>query len=174
MPAECWGHAVGVASVITNGPSAPNPLGSCFECGVFGCSEHAERDTGKGKWICFQTVANAIAASAGLGPRIEGLVLDSSADFERRFPLLAGATSGFRQAAQRSFEVQSPVAGASHANLDLLGDAVGVAQALMGVEAEGAVGLGERSFAWEPGGITVGPHELFATPLADFLGELRE
>jgi len=174
MPAECWGHAVGVASVVTTGASAPNPLGSCFECGVFGCSEHAERDTGKGKWICFQTVADAIAASAGVGIPIEGLVLDSSAEFVRRFPLLAGATSGLRRAAHQSFEIQSPVAGASSGDLNLLGDAVGVAQALMGVEAEGAVGLGERTFAWEPRGITVGPHELFATPLADLLGELRE
>jgi hypothetical protein len=141
---------------------------------VFGCSEHAERDTGKGKWICFQTVADAIAASAGIGTHIEGLVLDSTADFERRFPVLAGATSGLRSAAQRSFEVQSPVGGASSANLDLLGDAVGVAQALMGVQAEGAVGLGEHVLAWAPTGITVEPHDLFATPLADLLGELRE
>jgi hypothetical protein len=173
MPAECWAHVVGVASVVTNGPSAPNPLGACFECGVFGCSEHAERDAGKGKWICFQTVAEAIAASAGLGTPVEGLELDTSAEFERRFPVLAGATQGFRQAAQRSFEAHPPVSGASAADLSLLGDAVGVAQALMGVQVEGAVGRGERVLAWEPAGTEVGPHELFATPLADLLGDLR-
>lgn len=174
MSAECWAHAVGVATVVTNGPSAPNPLGACFECGVFGCSEHAERDTGKGKWMCFTTVAEAIAASAGLGTQIEGLQLESSAEFEIRFPVLAGATHGFRQAAQRSFEAHPPLRRADVANLDLLGDAVGVAQALMGVQAEGAVGRGDHVLVWEPAGTAVEPHELFATPLADLLGDLRQ
>jgi len=176
MPAECWAHAVGVVGVASNGPSAPNPLGACFECGVFGCSEHAERDTGSGKWLCFQSVANATAASAGIGELIEGLEISSSEEFERRFPVLAGATYGLRHAARETFESQAPVKVAGGVDLNLLADAVGVAQALMGVEAANAIGAGtgDTAYSWAPARTELVPDELFARPFADLLDELRQ
>ena len=78
MATVCWAHAVGIEVVIKTGPGMPDPLGSCFECGRFGCAGHAEMDQGKGKWICFPSVASAIAASAGLGVPMETLHLASS------------------------------------------------------------------------------------------------
>lgn len=52
MSAQCWGHLLKIPPVGTpllNG----QPLGACWECGVFGCSAHGERDSVSGKWICY-------------------------------------------------------------------------------------------------------------------------
>lgn len=177
MTAMCWGHVVGVASVVHGGKAAPNPLGACFECGVFGCSEHAERDAGSGKWICFQSVADAIAASAGLEGGVDNLGLTSSEDLEIRFPVLAEATAGWRNRAREAFETEPTIPPSRVSNVTLLGDAVGIAQALMGVEPGESLGagFGEQQYRWvqPPTRVRVDPHGLFSVGLADLLSDLE-
>jgi len=129
MAAECWAHVLNIAVVVQNGPGAPDPLGTCFECSVFGCAGHAEKDQGSGKWICFTSVAKATAASAGVGEPVAGLQLSGSQEFEARFPGLADATAELRAAA-RTRLASRPVTAAVR-DSQLLADAIGVAHALV-------------------------------------------
>jgi hypothetical protein len=129
MVAQCWAHVLAVAVVVQNGPGVPDPLGTCFECSVFGCAGHAEKDQGSGKWICFTSVAKAVAASAGVGEPVAGLELSSSQEFEGRFPALADATVELRAAARIRLARHGITAGVR--DTQLLADAVGVAHALV-------------------------------------------
>jgi hypothetical protein len=95
MAAECWGCLTGVASVGTD-PHQGIPLGSCWECGVFGCPVHAERDSVSGKWVCFSSVARAVSASARIDAvtlAVEPLLVLNPDEFVERFRRLADATA---------------------------------------------------------------------------------
>jgi hypothetical protein len=102
MPAECWGCAAGLARIgnplPNQGNDPPEPLGSCFDCRVFGCSGHAERGKNSGKWLCFPTIAKALATSATVIPD-DGSVTTKFAtvrEFEEEFPELGAAISSRR------------------------------------------------------------------------------
>jgi hypothetical protein len=88
MTALCWGCEVGVNAV---GTATNNPVGACWECHVFGCLGHGERDTGSGKWLCFPSVATAAAASAGLPGVASTTRFESSDDLHSRFPRIVEA-----------------------------------------------------------------------------------
>ncbi len=60
MPAECYW-----CSIDDVAPDNP-PLGTCSDCWVFACLEHAERDKNLGKWKCFAGVAKLVTVAAGL------------------------------------------------------------------------------------------------------------
>lgn len=88
MSARCWACAVGVTPV---GTADDKPVGACWDCRVFGCLGHGERDAGSGKWHCFPSVATAIAAAAGVPGVSSTLTIRSAGDFEARYPALARA-----------------------------------------------------------------------------------
>ncbi len=127
--AQCWAHVLALAVVVQNGPGVPDPLGACFECSVFGCAGHAEKDQGAGKWICFTSVAKAAAASAGAGDPVAGLQFSNSPEFEARFPALADSTVGQRAAARARLSSHGVTAGIRDSQL--LADAIGVAHSLV-------------------------------------------
>jgi len=128
MAAVCCAHALGVAVVVDNAPGIPEPLGTCFECSVFGCAGHAEMDQGSGKWICFQSVASILAASAGIGTSKGELVVRDHGAFEHRFPIVASHTVNHRQ---HAFDLLTSRGGTPDTGQrQLLADAVGVARAL--------------------------------------------
>jgi hypothetical protein len=144
-PAQCWACAFGITRVGKVHPPNANArdlLGVCVQCGVFGCSYHAERDRNGFKWVCFQSVARALSVAAGLDTpdpddrdEVQPTVrLRSSRDFERRYPVIAEATAdqrarwrewGSRLFAKATENLDRPV------DLDLLVDAVGVGQFLL-------------------------------------------
>src|SRR5919204_542308 len=99
MVAACWGCAMGIAPVGVTPAAMPlDPLGACWECHVFGCRAHGERDAGSGKWLCYASVDKALAASAGLpDPSAPTVSFADSDDFTRRFSDLANATRQHRQ-----------------------------------------------------------------------------
>jgi hypothetical protein len=142
MGARCWGCSVGVSPVGVDPAHLPlDPLGACWECGVFGCRGHAERDAGKGKWVCFASVATAVAASGGLDgeeptpeePLVPLLRFADSEDFERRFQGLADATREQREHFRRQAS-EGTLSDALHGlEIDpaLVGDAVGIAMFLL-------------------------------------------
>jgi len=88
MGYECWGCALSIAPLAgVQVPAAP--LGACWDCHVFGCEGHAEKDRASGKWLCLPSVANALAYSAGIDQQLElppSLELRTTAEFRRRFP----------------------------------------------------------------------------------------
>lgn len=140
MPAECWGCALGIAGVGVPG----EPLGVCWECGVFGCASHGRRDAGSGKWTCWPSVAEALATSAGLPhdeeqapPGRPRLTFRGSDDFEARFPELAGASSKERARLRSGAGEEwlgkqlSGLRAAAHLDFSLAADAVGVGQFLV-------------------------------------------
>lgn len=102
----CWAcaHGLGTAAPPVQQPLADgyhetDLLGSCWECGVFACSGHAERDRGSGKWVCYQSVARALSVSANLDrdesfPKL--LIFKSEGEFAARFPILSAATENTR------------------------------------------------------------------------------
>jgi hypothetical protein len=98
MPAACWGCEWGVAPVGVSRSALPlDPLGACWECHVFGCRAHGERDAGSGKWLCYPSVATALAVSAGVEPAaVTATRFADSWDFQQRFAQLAEATAGHR------------------------------------------------------------------------------
>jgi hypothetical protein len=73
-----------------------DPLGTCWECHVFGCPAHAERDAGSGKYMCFPSVATALGASAGLEDFAPAVKLEHG-EWRERFPRLAVATADERR-----------------------------------------------------------------------------
>jgi hypothetical protein len=81
---------------------AGDVLGVCWECGVLGCYEHAQRDATSGKWRCFSSIATALFDSSqrdapGASPRSGGdQLFADSADFEARLPELAHASARLR------------------------------------------------------------------------------
>jgi hypothetical protein len=93
VAAECWWCQVGVPQLSRVGT---DPLGCCFECCVFACGRHAEWDTGDGKWLCVESAAEALAAGAGLPEVSTTTTIRSLEDFERRLPLIWGATAEHR------------------------------------------------------------------------------
>lgn len=95
MTAQCWWCQVGIAKIHPN--AAPDPLGCCFDCCVFACGGHAELERYRGKWLCLQSAAQAVAAGAGVTTPDDGdLVIESSAEFESRLPAIAQATEDDR------------------------------------------------------------------------------
>lgn len=98
-PVHCFGCAFRLGrlgGVPVDPASALEPLGSCWDCGVFGCSQHAEREQGGYKWVCVSSVVKALSVAAGLDQpegRVEPtLRLEGRDDFERRLPRVARAT----------------------------------------------------------------------------------
>lgn len=95
MPAECWACAMGLTRVGGKLPgqlaASSDPLGICFDCRVFGCAGHAERQTNSGKWYCYPTVTKALAVQAGLAADDDASTVrfDSAEDFGHQFPRLA-------------------------------------------------------------------------------------
>lgn len=132
MAAVCWAHAVNLSAVLRHAPSAPDPLGTCFVCSVFVCAEHAEKERKSGKWICFPTVANVLAASAGVGDPVAELQLTSPADFADRFPIAARVTAPERRAAATALADHRNLLGARGIDHELLADAVALASVLLG------------------------------------------
>jgi hypothetical protein len=65
---------------------------------VFGCSGHGERRVNAGKWFCYNDIAGALAASAGITPpdRTATLSFTSAGQFQRLFPRLARAIEDAR------------------------------------------------------------------------------
>lgn len=174
MAAECWAHAMGVAAVVSGGPLAPNPLGTCFMCHVFGCSEHAERDVGEGKWLCFTSISAMAAASAGIGVSSEEFLIPSHEEFEVRFPVLAGATRSERDAARSQLSQHRATVLRQVRNIDLLADAVGTAHALLGITvAKPALATAGEVLDFEENQTVVDLRVLFPEPFATFLGDIR-
>ena len=137
MQAFCWGCEMKVAPVGASWNLLPlEPLGACWECGVFGCRAHAERDSASGKWLCYSSVASALAASAGLEQPV-GVTFADSSDFERRFTHMAEASeprrrswrSGGGQARLGRYLGRAPLS--RPPVLALLGDFVGVSEFLL-------------------------------------------
>jgi hypothetical protein len=144
MPAECWACALGLTRVGGKLPGqhavSSDPLGVCFDCRVFGCAGHAERQTNSGKWYCYPTVTKALAAQAGLADEDETATVrfDSAEDFQRQFPRLASQVAPrlarWRGLLQRSDAVLGPddtaeLAASAGAALDLLSGPRGRASA---------------------------------------------
>src|SRR5438270_12393725 len=102
VAAECWGCRTHVAPVGEVDLELQGvPLGSCWECGVFGCLLHATRDRVSGKWLCYPSVARAISASAGIDAADsvpEELRFNSVADVMRRFAALFQAAEASEEA----------------------------------------------------------------------------
>jgi hypothetical protein len=139
VPAECWGCAIGIARVgALSSDHLLDPLGVCWDCHVFGCRGHGERDAGAGKWLCSASVAKALAASAGLpDPAPPAIHLADSEDFERRFGGLASASKNDREY-WRSGPGEGTLASylersylRESTRWDLLGDALGVGTFLL-------------------------------------------
>ena len=90
MTAVCWGCHERLGGVP--GLSLPrDPLGSCWECGVFGCDAHADKDRDSGKWLCLETVADALGRSAGLDLERalpEELRFGDVEDYQQRLPVI--------------------------------------------------------------------------------------
>lgn len=133
MAARCWGCEMQVVRVGTL--PGRDPLGACWECHVFGCPGHARRDPGAGKFLCYPSVATALAASAGVDEADERLQFRSTNDFERRFPELAEDSRRHRRYFRRADQMQwmrKVEAGAPRkTDLELLGDALGVGKFLV-------------------------------------------
>lgn len=137
MPAECWGCQMNIPPAGHPLVALPlEPLGACWECGVFGCRAHAERDRKSGKWLCYQTVATALAASAGVFDEPVEVVFSDSVDFSRRLPHVAEVTEPRRQSWHRE-SGQARLANLfvalerRPADLGLAADAIGVAEFLV-------------------------------------------
>lgn len=146
MPAACWACAIGLTRVGGKLPGQPagssDPLGSCFDCHVFGCSGHAERQTNSGKWYCYPTVTKALAVSAGVVPDDDTLsvAFGSFEDFGQQFPRLASEVAPHRQNWSDRLREQDAILGpegdpsrdltaAAAATLDLLSGREGTATA---------------------------------------------
>jgi hypothetical protein len=104
---------------------------------VFGCPAHAERDRLAGKWLCYPSVATALAASAGLEEETAAITFSDTRDFARRFASLAEATEENRdiwrsghggEKLGRYLEAQAP---RRAVDFSLFADAVGVAEFLI-------------------------------------------
>ena len=99
---------------------------------MFGCSEHAERDRVSLKWICFPSVCKALSVAAGLDDDADeaepSLRLESSEDFENRFPRLANATREQRDTSRERADKLIDAAADQGREVKgrLLADAVGV------------------------------------------------
>jgi hypothetical protein len=144
-PVECWACAFGITRVGRVQPPNANVgdvLGVCVQCGVVGCSYHAERDRNGFKWVCFQSVARALSVAAGLDTpdpddrdEVQPTVrLRSSHEFEQRYPIIAEATVDLR-ARWREWGPRllvEAIGGFDRpVNPVLLADAVGVGQFLL-------------------------------------------
>jgi hypothetical protein len=153
MPAACWGCEMGVAPVGVSRNALPlDPLGACWECHVFGCRGHGERDAGSGKWLCYASVATALAVSAG----VEQVALTAtrfadSGEFQQRFSQLAQATADHRTywrsgSGERRLGAYRQRRELRETRWDLLADALGVGAFLLAREphAKGADVFAER------------------------------
>jgi hypothetical protein len=187
MTGVCYGCAYGLTGLTpTLVPTAANVsdiLGVCWECGVLGCYEHAQRDATSGKWMCFTSIANALfdssqqdQASAPPPPDTAQSFADS-ADFQARFPELALASQParlrFRQDDRRLSRILENAGRPAYDRaLELLADSLGVADFVVRGTAES-----EPKYL-----ITTVPHERAAAPermaravlirsLAEALGE---
>ena len=144
MSAICWGCALGVTPVETPLPRF-DPLGACWECHVFGCPAHAERDAAAGKYLCYPSVAQALSVSAGLESAPVSVRFEKG-ELERRLPRLAGATREERR--RWSSGEREGVLGAALADraLDvdfhLLAEALGIVSFLGLASASGAAAAG--------------------------------
>jgi hypothetical protein len=142
MTQLCYGCAYGLTGLSpTLVPSAANVgdiLGVCWECGVLGCYEHAERDATSGKWRCFASIANALFDSSQQDQATAPLPSDASqsfadsADFQARFPELALASEParlrFRENDRRLSRIlENAGRPADYRALELLADSLGVA-----------------------------------------------
>jgi hypothetical protein len=142
MTQVCYGCAYGLTGLTpTLVPSAANVgdiLGVCWECGVLGCYEHAERDATSGKWRCFTSIADALFDSSQQDqttappPPDAGRSFADSADFEARFPELALASESARLRFRENDRRLSRILGnsgrpVSYRALQLLADSLGVA-----------------------------------------------
>lgn len=142
MTQVCFGCAYGLTGLSPKlVPTAANVgdiLGVCWECGVLGCYEHAERDATSGKWRCFTSIANALFGSSqqdqtgAPSPDATQSFADTS-DFQARFPELALASEparlrfrGEHSRLSRILESAGRPADDARA-LELLADSLGVA-----------------------------------------------
>ncbi len=141
-PAYCFGCAFRLrrmGSVPIEPAAASEPLGACWDCGVFGCSEHAEREQGGYKWVCVSSVVKALSVASGLdepeGPTGTDLRLEGRDDFETRLPRLAKATEEERRAwygqEGELVEATSDSERQPYIDYGLLADAVGVGRFLV-------------------------------------------
>ena len=61
------------------------PVGTCWECHIFGCHSHAAVDADAGYFLCTTSVAHGLAVSAGIADYRTEVRFRSSEDFARRF-----------------------------------------------------------------------------------------
>jgi hypothetical protein len=132
---------MGVAPVGVSRDALPlDPLGACWECHVFGCRGHGERDAGSGKWLCYASVATALAVSAGVEQvELTATRFADSRDFQQRFTQLAQATADHRSYWRSGFGERRLGAYRQRPELretrwDLLADALGVGAFLLARE----------------------------------------
>ncbi len=114
--------------------AAGQPLGTCFDCKVFGCTYHGERERYGQKWICFPSVAGTLSVAAGLDDpdQVEPAIrIESSEDFERRLPILAEATEERRSMWREREGALAEATSGREVDYNLLADAVGVGASLM-------------------------------------------
>lgn len=96
MAARCWACEIGLTPIgYLPEELSGDPVGACWECHVFGCLAHAERDAGSGKFLCFPSVATALSASSGL-EEFEPEIRFAPGEWEERLPRLASETEEAR------------------------------------------------------------------------------
>jgi hypothetical protein len=139
-----------------------DPLGTCWECHVFGCPAHAERDAGSGKYMCFPSVATALGASAGLEDFAPAVRLEGS-KWRERFPRLAIATEDERRhfsSGEGEGDLGRILGSISDRQVDffLLADALGIVSFLdrettqpQMLEGEGVMAMGQPLAVVVPG-----------------------
>jgi hypothetical protein len=167
-PAYCFWCAYQIAPL---GPAPPElaaagePLGTCFDCRVFGCTYHGEREQKGGKWICFPSVAAALSVAAGLDVPDEvepTLQIEGSEDFEKRLPRLAAATEERRRMWRERAEQLDEATGDREVDPYLLADALGVGDSLVDGRGESRFfrGAAEEDEGGRPAIFTVLPERL--------------
>ena len=106
MTFECWAHALGVTSVIVNGPSAPIHWAPVLNAGSSGARSTPKETLERANGSVFRPLPMRWQRRLD-SEHIEDLVLASTAEFENRVPLFARATHRYRSSAQRSFSFSS-------------------------------------------------------------------
>jgi len=134
MAAQCYWCVTNRDAVLGD------PLGTCSDCWVFSCGDHAERDAAIGKWRCFDGVAKLVAAGAHFedAESANGEPISTSAGLHERFPRIAADTFETRahwreqsgRLAETAVRVARELPGPEIADGDLdpelLADAVGI------------------------------------------------
>ena len=151
MSAECYWCSTGDDDLQNAA------LGTCSDCWVFACHEHAERDANVGKWKCFDGVAKLLATAAGLEDpeEVEDPPIADPQELALRFPRIASQTEAERahwshrsDDLLRAVEQAAPDRVATMLQRDpamtLLGHAVGIGRHFLRGPSIDAAGEGPR------------------------------